>query len=188
MHTAHNQELPQSGDDSHAEPAGGHAKPGKTATDGITYNGTQRRQQAEDKGHGNNQAEERSENGCQQVGHKLFDNFVNQAEQGHRQHDRQNSLGVICHGGRDAKDRERLSVGGKSCEIRYHQNAADKRPQHTVDTQLFCGIIAHQNGHKVESRIVQEIKQDIQVAFQGVQPQQVGAKDRVDSTEQASGQ
>ena len=120
MHTAHNQELPQSGDDSHAEPAGGHAKPGKTAADGITHNGTQRCQQAEDKGHGNNQAEERGKNARQQVGHELFDKFINQAEQGHRQHNRQNSLGVIGHGSRDAKDRERLTVGGKSREIGHH--------------------------------------------------------------------
>ena len=161
MHTAHHQELPQGGDDSYTEPAGGHTEPGKAAADGVAHNSAQRRQQAEDKGHGNEQAEERSENGGQQIGHELFDDLIDQAEQGHRQHNGQNSLGVIGHGSRDAKDRERLTVGGKSREIGHHQNTADERTQHTIDTQLFGGIVTHQNRHKVKRRIVQEIKQDI---------------------------
>ena len=188
MHTAHHQELPQGGDDSYTEPAGGHTEPGKAAADGVAHNSAQRRQQAEDKGHGNEQAEERSENGGQQIGHELFDDLIDQAEQGHRQHNGQNSLGVIGHSGRDAKDCERLPVGGKNCEIGHHQNAANERTQHTVDPQLLGCIVAYQDGHEVKSCVIQEIKQDVQVAFHRVQAQQVGAKDGINGTEQASGQ
>ena len=188
MHTAHHQELPQGGDDSYTEPAGGHTEPGKAAADGVAHNSAQRRQQAEDKGYGNEQAEERSENGGQQIGHELFDDLIDQAEQGHRQHNGQNSLGVIGHSGRDAKDCERLPVGGKNCEIGHHQNTANERTQHTVDPQLLGCIVAYQDGHEVKSCVIQEIKQDVQVAFHRVQAQQVGAKDGINGTEQAAGQ
>ena len=52
---------------------------------------------------------------------------------------------------------------------------------------LGC-IVAYQDGHEVKSCVIQEIKQDVQVAFHRVQAQQVGAKDGINGTEQAAGQ
>ena len=188
MHAAENQEFPQSCNDRYTEEASGGTEPGQTVADGIAHNSAQRCQQAEDKRNGDQHTEERSEYGGQHIRHDLFDELIHHAEEENRQHDGQHCLGIVGNGAGDTKHCEWFPGRSISRKIRYHENTADETAQHGGDAQLLGGVETCQNGHEVEGGVIQEVKQDVQVAFRRIQSQQFRPAQGVDAAEQRARQ